>query len=206
MRDKLLFVAMGLTSLTSVGGQNSPAADGVSAQSAPTNAVPAHVKAPDIQALLKNLEQAPVPQARAMGAMCYKPALPPERVEYVCPTCGNKTLHATRKEGKMFDRSAPALAIQACRSLVAQLKQRGLDIKLDESSLCDACKKDGVEALAIEVVYQGKKTRCSLKGADDLRKLQAFLDGQLVWKGGRDAEHPLKPELPRIRELLGVIP
>jgi len=54
------------------------------------------------------------------------------------------------------------------------------------------------------VPIKGRVVRNALQSQNDLRKLIAFLQGDLVWKGAQDEEHPLKPELPRIRQLLGV--
>ena len=138
-----------------------------------------------------------------MGAMCYDMAMPPDRVEYVCPSCGAKTLYATREAGALVDWSAPVLAIQTYRTYVHRLAQLGIAVRLDESCLCSACKKESAKAPAIEVLYKGKKTRNDLRDVNDLRKLLAFVEGKLVWKGEQDDEHPLKPELPRLRQLLG---
>jgi hypothetical protein len=79
-----------------------------------------------------------------------------------------------------------------------------VDAKLDESYLCSKCKKEGESALFLEVTINKRVVRNALVDVNDLRKLIAFVQGNLVWKGEQDREFPLKPELPRIRQLLGV--
>jgi DNA-directed RNA polymerase subunit RPC12/RpoP len=137
-----------------------------------------------------------------MGAMCYEMSMPPDRAEYVCPTCGTKTIHALNQLTGGWD--APALSIKQYRTYIEQLNKLGLVSKLDETYLCSACKKEGVSGLFLEVTVKGRVIRTALQGDEDLRKLIAFVQGDLVWKGDRGCEIPLKPALPRIKQLLGV--
>jgi len=200
MRNELLLAALGLSSLTSCTGREPTAAEDHPAQGAPPKAVAPQPTAPDLQALLKRVAEQPEPERLSPGAMCYAVALPFDRTDYVCPTCGAKTIHATLRAG----RESPSVSIRAYRESVHKLNQLGLALRLDESALCSACKKEGADALVLEGSYQGRPTRCALRDLDDLRKLQAFVEGRLAWKDFFAREHPLKPELPRIRELLGM--
>lgn len=202
MKNQLLLAALGLSSLTSCGGREHPSAEGRPTQGTSTNAVVPHAQTPDLQALLKRVAELPEPESLSPGAMCYAIALPPDRISYVCPSCGGKTLHSMQRIG----RGLPMDTISAYREAVHKLNQLGLDLRLDESALCSACKKDGEDALVLAGTYQGRPTRCALLDLNDLRKLQAFVEGRLAWKDYFAGEHPLKPELPRIRELLGVRP
>jgi DNA-directed RNA polymerase subunit RPC12/RpoP len=198
MKKELLLAAMGLASLTpgcvKTGGESisttDPQLKGVEAASKP-----------DIDKLLKRLAEKPVPTKLSFGAMCYDMAMPPERAEYVCAICGTKTIHSTKQLGGWDN---PALSFQNYRANLEQLRKLGVDAKLDESYLCSKCKKEGESALFLEVTINKRVVRNALVDVNDLRKLIAFVQGNLVWKGEQDREFPLKPELPRIRQLLGV--
>jgi DNA-directed RNA polymerase subunit RPC12/RpoP len=156
----------------------------------------------DVDRLLKRVAEQPVPESLNPGAMCYAMMAPPDRAEYVCPTCGTKTIHALNQLTGGWD--APALSIKSYRTYIEQLNKLGLVSKLDESYLCSACKKEGVSGLFLDVTVKGRVIRTALQGDEDLRKLIAFVQGDLVWKGDRGCEIPLKPALPRIKQLLGV--
>jgi hypothetical protein len=199
MKKELLLAAMGLSALTpgcvKTGGQGDVTAEPQASGEISTKKV-------DVDRLLKRVAEKPAPKELKMGAMCYKMMAPPDRAEYVCPACGTKTIHAlNRLEGGW---SSPALAFKQYRDYVEQLNKLGLPAKLDESFLCNACNKDGKTSLFLEVTLKGQVVRNALIDKNDLRKLIAFVQGDLVWKGEQDMEHPLKPELPRIRQLLGV--
>jgi hypothetical protein len=199
MKKELLLAAMGLSALTpgcvKTGGQGD----------ATTNPQPTGDVASskiDVDKLLKRVAEKPAPEMMNPGAMCYAMMVPPDRAEYVCPACGAKTIHAlNRLEGGW---GAPALSVKHYRTYIEQLNKLGLSAKLDESFLCSTCKKEGVSGLFLEVTLGKQVVRTALVDMNDLRKLIAFVQGDLVWKGERDTELPLKPELPRIRQLLGV--
>jgi DNA-directed RNA polymerase subunit RPC12/RpoP len=201
MKKELLLAAMGLSALTpgcvNTSGENSLNAD-------PQLKGEVSASKPDIDKLLKRLAEKPVPAELNLGAMCYKMAMPPDRAEYVCIVCGTKTIHSTTQNSLSGGWDSPVLSIQNYRTAIAQLRKLGLDTKLDESSLCSKCKKEGESALFLEVTINKRVVRNALVDVNDLRKLIAFVHGNLVWKGEQDREFPLKPELPRIRTLLGV--
>lgn len=201
MKKELLVAAMGIASLT-------PGCDKTGNESASTTDLQkkGEVSAtkPDIDKLLKRLAEKPVPTELNLGAMCYAMALPPERAEYVCKVCGTKTIHSTKQNRLAGGWDSPALSVKYYRTYIEELKKLGLDAKLDESFLCSKCKKEGQSSLFLEVTIKNHVVRNGLVDMNDLRKLKAFVQGNLVWKGERDEEFPLKPELPRIRQLLGV--
>jgi len=201
MKKELLVAAMGLSALTP-GCVKTGDQDDVTTDQQPTGDVAS--KKIDIDRLLKRLAEKPAPEMMNPGAMCYAMMVPPDRAEYVCPACGTKTIHSFRTKNEMRDWDTPALSITYYRPHIEQLNKLGLAAKLDESFLCSACNKDGKTSLFLEVPIKGRVVRNALQSQNDLRKLIAFLQGDLVWKGAQDEEHPLKPELPRIRQLLGV--
>ena len=151
--------------------------------------------------LLKELAQKPAPKDLLPGATCYKVAMPPERTEYVCPVCNAKTI--ATKDIRWIGRS-----LDTYRRQIQQVKTHGLDAALDERSLCATCRAKmepppEIGDFFIEVTIGGKTTRTKIKG-DDFPKLIAFLEKQDKWNAGSRGELPLKDELPRIRELLGI--
>jgi DNA-directed RNA polymerase subunit RPC12/RpoP len=201
MKKELLLAAMGLASLT-------PGCVKTGSESASTTdpQLKGEVAAtkPDIDKLLKRLADKPVPTELNLGAMCYKMAMPPDRAEYVCTACGAKTIHSTKENLLSGGWDSPALSVKYYRTYIEELKKLGLDAKLDESFLCSKCKKEGQSSLFLEVTIKNRVVRSALVDINDLSKLIAFVQGNLVWKGERDEDFPLKPELPRIRQLLGI--
>ena len=86
----------------------------------------------ELNAMLDKLAASPEPKVRrGPAAMCYSMAMPrPEECIYKCPKCGAVT--------KYFSgRFKNTLAFY--RDGAVQLKGMGLDISLDESSLCRVC-------------------------------------------------------------------
>jgi hypothetical protein len=199
MKKELILAAMGISSLTP-GCMPSGTEDPMPPDWLPTGQVAS--KKIDVDRLLKRVADTPAPKELNPGAMCYSMMVPPDRAEYVCPSCGTKTIHALNQLELGW--GAPALSVKHYRTYVEQLNKLGLVAKLDESFLCSACNKDGKTSLFLEVTVKGRVVRNALVDMNDLRKLIAFVQGDLVWKGEQDMERPLKPELPRIRQLLGV--
>jgi hypothetical protein len=152
-----------------------------------------------INALLKDLADKPAPTNLAPAAMCYEMAMPPQRAEYVCPTCGAKTLH-----NKASTAQDATWTVESFRASTKKLVELGLTAKLDETFLCSACrKKDVPDKFFLEVTMDGKVIRNSVQGKD-FALLESFLSGKRAWEGDYGKESPLKGELPRIRLLLGV--
>jgi len=191
--------------------------------------------------LLNALAEKPAPEAKRMPmAMCYRMAAPPERVEYVCPQCGEKTIYSRDakataeslaaawqairedqtlslldKQAKIRDLEVGASGWSAMRTLnynraqLKKLKKLGADASLDERALCGACKTtagfpDERFVLYLNIQLDGK-TATTLLQENDWVKLFAFLEGKDEWVADSSSSTaPLKPELPRIRALLGI--
>ena len=146
------------------------------------------------------------------GASCYAPYPWYGRSEYVCPLCKKKTLHESTKEAER--KEALALIgwkLRLMRKHVEEINALEVKVWLDETDLCSHCQRDKDKAnpdiyLLVSTTSEnekGKNTRTSIT-EDDLRKLIAFLKKQDRWKNYYDAEYLLKPELPRIRQILGL--
>lgn len=154
----------------------------------------------EIKKMLKRIETRKAPEAK-MGAMCYSMAAPPDRAEYVCPTCGEKTLYSSDQAHFV------AWDLQSCRREFESIKKSTeLQLSLDESSYCKHCRPDAQkQELKLSVNYDGGETHTvSPVSAHDLRLLRGFLKGELSYETFTEGSRPLKKCMPRLRELLGV--
>ena len=154
---------------------------------------------------LKKLSKSPPPAKLSLGAMCYEVAAPPDRGEYVCPVCGQKTLYTRAREQGQNNVDMVLNDIPECRRMVKAIK--GLNLTLDESEFCHKCspavKSPG---LILIVRYPGEKKphRVRNVSSSDLEILQLFITGQDRVAGFTGTETPLKEYLPRLQELLGI--
>lgn len=170
-----------------------------------------HLSKQKIHLLLAGIAKTPPPKELAIGAMCYEVAVPPNRIDYVCPACGEKTIYAlgnpadekTRISRWQMVRNLQDL--ENCRRLARTIQK--LDISLDESQFCKKC-TPGIEAPALGLIVrypdQSRPHRVSGVNWTDLAMLKAASDGKLIYKDRMDFEKPLKKSLPRLEELLGV--
>ena len=108
----------------------------------------------ELNAMLDKLAASPEPEVRSgRSAMCYSPASPrPEVFEYVCKKCGTHTIYPTNTL-KM------AYVLARYRDGVASLRALGLDIKLDESPLCQKCHS----AKELDIPTRGRIVKNALK-------------------------------------------
>ncbi|MGD9126609.1 MAG: hypothetical protein PVH19_04450 [Planctomycetia bacterium] len=173
----------------------------------------------EIESMLKKIETSEAPKPK-MGAMCYDVAMPPNRGEYVCPVCGEKTLYATKNEKDPDSKDGtlsvdwPAIKIlqwdlKACRrEMEAIHKDSKLALTLDESSFCKKCQpKAKKQELQLKVTYDdGKTYTVSSINHSDLLLLRDFLKGQLSFATENDGTYPIRQNLKRLRELLVMPP
>lgn len=201
----MILIAM---SLSGCGGSDDddtqPAPTKTSSAAKKTDDAPKVGSKADVLNSLKKLADADPPKKLQPGAMCYEMAAPPDRLEYVCPTCSEKTLYITPKTGsgmvEFLDRD-----LGSCRHLVKQVK--GLKVSLDESAFCKKCKPNAKkQALTLIVTYNDTKSpnRVSPIDSGDLKLLVAFTQGKLVVSDDYDFESPLKKQIKRLEHLLGV--
>ena len=152
---------------------------------------------------LKRLKDTAVPANLSSGAMCYSMAAPPDRVEYVCPICHNKTLYEASKDNYGLPRFI-SWELTSCRRAVKEIK--GMSVELDETSFCKKCKPDAKKHELTLVVKYGKNETHRVKNVrlDDLKLLVEFTNGKLKHDVGAGGEEPLKNYLTRLHKLLGV--
>ncbi|MBI5218136.1 MAG: hypothetical protein HY958_04320 [Bacteroidia bacterium] len=153
----------------------------------------------DLARRLEELSNSSAPSDLKPGAMCYDMAGPPERAEYVCPLCGEKTLY-TREHTWAVNSEIPA-----CREIIKTIKK--VDVTLDESQFCKKCSRDVQKPeLCIFIKTKGDdKPRkvCKITNID-LKLMSEFLDGKEIHKSSNEGEEPLKNYLPRFEELFGI--
>ena len=206
MKHKSTKFALNITSSALLIAGGVQAGDATPKPTSSTNASPAAIQAAklavlnkaEIRKMLATIEKAEVPESK-MGAMCYKMALPPDRMEYICPKCGEKTLYTNDVARKWI------LELDGCRRLFKELPKRET-MTLDESSFCQKCQPGTNEpALKLQIRYDNGTTNLVTNlTSDDLRILKGFLSGKLDYQTSNDGATALKENLPRLRQLLGI--
>ncbi len=150
--------------------------------------------------LLAELPDKPVPENLQMGAMCYDMALPIMRQDYTCTICGGKIV-LTEGDERLSDKMGAFENYQ--KYGIPKLTKLGLNVRVDPACLCPTCHKEGEDELMLVITVEGKEIRTPVQG-DDFSILEAFLSGQSTWDGDFDDKFPLKDQMPRIRQLLGL--
>ncbi len=135
-----------------------------------------------------------------MGAMCYAAMPMPDVTEYVCPVCGEKTVYTDA------DHAFLLWQIDTARSLVSQMQAIGtLDVALDETGFCSFCAPDSVlPGLRLAITYEDGTTVTPEVNVEDLRMLAGLLSGHLYYETSNESQSPLRPNLDRLGDLLGV--
>lgn len=165
----------------------------------PPDSIKGKVTKEEMQKKLKQLAKSLAPINLKKGAMCYEMAAVPERAEYVCPICGEKTLYTN--DFTYFIQ----YELQDCRNSVPKIK--GIDAGLDESQYCKKCSPDIEKpVLCLEYTYAGDTTQqkiCDIS-SNDIEILVEFTNGSKVHAGFNGTEYPLKESVDRLEILLGI--
>lgn len=153
-----------------------------------------------VRLLLERVEREEAPDF-IMGAMCYRPAMPPDRVEYICPVCGERTWFGG-DVGEMLHRE-----VEPMRRAMAELDGNPFfRALLDETAFCSICSGapgPGNPRFILNVVYAEGDTVSTPVELFDLQMLVGFVGGELVFADSYDARLPLRESVPRLRTLLG---
>jgi hypothetical protein len=165
----------------------------------------------DLRQRLRRLAESPPPaELNREGAMCYSVAPPPDRAEYLCPACGERTLYVLDERAHPgAPDGLPAFVefdLQGCRNAAAEIE--GVDLRIEESEFCKACRPE-VESprIGLTVKHPGKPPHTTWNVApEDLRLIREFLAGEPRHKAFNDAEEPLRDHVRRLAKLLGVDP
>ncbi|MBI4860388.1 MAG: hypothetical protein HY815_09015 [Candidatus Riflebacteria bacterium] len=201
-----ILIGILLLSLLLMGGRTARAGAGGPPTVPVTGASAREIKAlsrAEIARRLRELADRPAPRIVDQGAMCYDMAEAPDHATYVCPRCGERTLHAVGTAGwshPMIDSN-----ISAIRALVKELKKSGIGV--DGSQYCKKCSPDvRTPQLVLHLELEDSPAPHRLAGVTlkDLELLKAFLAGRDTVSGGMDGDKPLRDHLGRLQELLGV--
>jgi hypothetical protein len=148
---------------------------------------------------LVTLSKNPIPKNLRMGAMCYDISGPPDRTEYICPKCNEKTIYASDLAEFVY------IDIQACRSYMKYFK--GINAKLDESQFCKKCSPDVKKPeLCFEILYDDEKKlhiSCGITNID-MQLVSEFLSGSKIHSTFNGSEEPLKDYVNRLEKLLDI--
>jgi hypothetical protein len=167
-----------------------------------------------IKLLLKNIVNSPAPKNLKQGATCYKTAMPPNRADYICPKCGERTLY----DDSSLDWKQPnahlkahardvLLYIPACRREFEQLRKITKDaIVFDESQFCRKCSPNTVNPKRMLHIFYSDGTKYDFENinSSDLRELHDLFEGKMVTKGENDSEFAMQQCLTQIQKVLGI--
>jgi len=155
---------------------------------------------PELIAMLDRVKTNRPPEER-MGALCYETVTIYERVDYICPHCGEKTIYAKSRE---------AYGLIELQDLAREFgifqKISPLKMDIEENGYCKHCLSGNLpRGATLVVTYEdGSSHRCFPFSMTDLKILKALLAGKLLWDAGNDNQFVLKEQIPRLQELLGV--
>jgi hypothetical protein len=87
----------------------------------------------DIQKQLEVIAKTPPPMKLSLGAMCYEPVEPSNRMEYVCPVCSEKTIYSTGNQTSLSSQEKQnrqnvlfvLQRLEECHRLVSQIHNIG---------------------------------------------------------------------------------
>ena len=136
-----------------------------------------------------------------ISAMCYDTAVPLDRIQYVCPVCGEMTLYPSTSNIGNEAQKAPYY-----RSLVDKITK--IDVKLDESQLCEKCNPNAKSRELCLIVKFDKNSKphktCGITGID-INSLYEYSEGKNIDGTSMYLHTPLtNNEKNRLEELLGV--
>jgi hypothetical protein len=169
----------------------------------------------EVRALLKKLADTPPPkQGKGSFAMCYSSAPLPSRADYICPKCGERTVYEAGDKAPPLEQAdwgtveVVRWKIDVCRRKLKDIQRLAGDaVSLDESQFCRKCAPNATSPkLVLHISYKDKKNRdIENIEPDDLRLLSDFLAKKIETKrNDMESATPLKDDLPRLQELLGV--
>ena len=154
----------------------------------------------DVENRLKALAESEVPAELNPGAMCYEMSAPPDRIEYVCPVCGEKTIYTQADHYYLVEN------VNDCRHMVTNIKS--LDLRLEEKNFCRHCDPDSTEApsIVLYIKYKGenKEEKIPNVSPEGLQLLYEFMNGDKTHSYFNEREEPLKDHLEEISNLLRI--
>ncbi len=149
--------------------------------------------------MLNRLEREPEPRF-IMGAMCYEPCAPPERADYICAVCGERTIYG------YVDAETVQYFLPTMRRLTEEMAGNGFFEASLEETYCSRCfpGEETVREVRLLLVYtEGDTVRTSVT-IHDLQILKGFIAGELSYTNNHDARLPLREHGDRLQAILGI--
>lgn len=156
-----------------------------------------HVK--HLQNLLKNKKGTDYATESTKGVACYYSGYTYKRIDYICPRCGEKTIHREYIGNVTMD------TIISCRKLVKKITK--INVKLDETLFCNRCNinPDERPMLCITVKHNtnSKPQRHCDINEEDLNLIYEYSEG-MKEHTTKTGKKPLVNYRYRLAELLGI--
>lgn len=151
-----------------------------------------------VRFLLERVEREEAPDF-VMGAMCYSPFALPDRAEYICPVCGERTYYG-RSEVAWLMWDLPAM-----RRMVEEMDCNGFfEVTLEETFCSHCAAGDSTGEVRLLVVYAEGDTVRTPVNLTDLQMIQGLVRGELSYTTSNDSQTPLRSSLDRLRTILGM--
>ncbi len=132
-------------------------------------------------------------------AMCYSPAMPPERADYLCPKCGARTAYNRDKARYILNMPDTRKQIRDLNLLCSRIKSE-FKFTLDESPLCARCGKVKPAGYAVLNTAEGKSkpVQSVMRYSYDIELLICFFEGRQFF-GDTQMRYYVK----RVKNLIG---
>ena len=150
----------------------------------------------DLNSKLEQLPEIPAAKDRPVSAMCYDTASPLDRVQYICPACGEMTLYNSTFGDNISE-------LSTYRQLVKKITK--MDVRLDESQFCKKCSpniKNPQYCLLVKDVKSNKTHKTCNITENDILLIYEYSEGIKEHNNGY-IKAPLKNYEDRLEELLG---
>ncbi len=152
-----------------------------------------------LRVMLNRLEREPEPEF-VMGAMCYEPIALPDRADYICPVCGERTIYG------YADAENVQYFLPTMRRMTEEMAGNGFfELSLEET-YCSRCFPDEESSRGVRLVLvyaEGDTVRTSVT-LNDLQILKGFIAGELSYTDNYDARRPLREHGDRLQAILGI--
>lgn len=151
-----------------------------------------------LRLMLSRIEREPAPD-QIMGAMCYEPIAVPNRADYICPVCGERTLYGY-PEGYFILESLPPM-----RRIIDEIAGNEFFDATLEETFCGVCHTgNAARGVTLVIAYPEGDTVRTAATLHDLHILRGFIGGELSYTDSYDALLPLRGNTDRLRTLLGL--
>ncbi len=161
-----------------------------------------------IEKRIDDLEARPAPESRP-GTISYERVTESPVTEYLCPVCGAKSFYPLADGQTQTPLNDLEMLREGEREAQASAEKLGAVVSLDETQFCRQCLPDfegTPHAVLVTRLPNGRQKRTEDCTVRDLWILRDFFSGKDVVVGAQGDEEPLKDQLPRLRELMLVLP